>query len=115
MPRSMSLAPSSRITASVPSGTDQSSRARPAGAGVAGHAGVGDLDGEALALERPFELHRKGRRAGKLIAGHQRIAERHQLDGPFGRIGPAGQPCQRKHDDRNRSRKPLDLTRRLPI
>src|SRR5712671_290730 len=28
-PRSMSLAPSSRITASVPSGTDQSSRARP--------------------------------------------------------------------------------------
>src|SRR5271156_3633477 len=29
MPRSMSLAPSSRMTASVPSGTDQSSRARP--------------------------------------------------------------------------------------
>ena len=29
MPRSMSLAPSSRITASVPSGIDQSSRSRP--------------------------------------------------------------------------------------
>ena len=68
-----------------------------------------------LLLRAPIELHRKGRRAGKLIAGHQRIAERHQLDGPFGRIRPAGQPSQRKHSDRNRSRKPLDLTLSLPI
>ena len=88
-PRSMSLAPSSRMTASVPSGTDQSSRREPARGGVARNAGIGDLDREPLAFERLLEPGRKRRLGRQAEAGGQRIAERHDLDRPVGRRAPA--------------------------
>ena len=71
MPRSMSLAPSSRMTASVPCGTDQSSRASPSGGGVAGHAGIGD---------RPTAIPFRGQR--RLQARQEAVACRQGRDPP---------------------------------
>ena len=44
---------------------------KPAGAGVARHAGIGDFDRKAFGLERPFELDRECVLGRKLIAGRQ--------------------------------------------
>ncbi len=57
-------------------------------AGVAGNAGIGDLDGEPLGLERRLQLRRKRGAGRELKAGHQRIAEHHHLDGPLGSRQP---------------------------
>ena len=104
-PRSMSLAPSSRITASVPSGTDQSSRASPP------ELVSPDTPALAISTARPLALSARSSWAGnavlgrKLIAGGQRIAERHDLDGPFGRAaGHPTDPCQGKHAERQSGR-----------
>ena len=98
-PRSMSLAPSSRITASVPSGTDQSSRASPPEAVSPETPALTISTAMPLGLQRLFELHRERRAGRKLIARRQRIAERHDLDGPLGRAGRARHPGERERRD----------------
>ena len=83
-PRSMSLAPSSRMTPSVPSGIDQSSRDNPPEDGVARHAGIFDLDIDALGFERAFELCRKGVLRRQAIACGERIPESDDLERSIG-------------------------------
>ena len=63
-PRSMSLAPSSRITASVPCRHRPVEPAESAGGGVAGDAGIGDVDRDALGFERLGQLCRERRLPG---------------------------------------------------
>ena len=92
MPRSMSLAPSSRITASVPSGTDQSSRARPPELVSPETPALATSTASPLALSARSSCTGKAALAVELIAGGQRIAERHHLDGPFGRARRAQHP-----------------------
>ena len=55
MPRSASLAPSSRIAPLTFSGTAQSKRASPGGGGVTGHTGVENFDLVAVAPEVIFQ------------------------------------------------------------
>ena len=54
----------------------------PAGGGVARHAGIGDVDGEALGFERLRQLGRKGILRRQAITGGERIAEHHDLHRP---------------------------------
>ena len=51
----------------------------PASGGVAGHAGIDDLDRVTLCPQRLFELDRKGRAGRQVVAGGERIAQRHDL------------------------------------
>ena len=94
MPRSMSLAPSSRITASVPSGTDQSSRARPPELVSPDTPALAISTASPLALSARSSCTGKAALRRKLKAGGQRIAERHHLDRPLGRAHRARHPCQ---------------------
>ena len=94
MPRSMSLAPSSRITASVPSGTDQSSRASPPVVVSPETPALATSTARPLALSARSSCTGNAAFAGKLIARRQRIAERHDLDRPFGRAAAAAIPRQ---------------------
>ena len=99
MPRSMSLAPSSTMTASVPSGTDQSSRASPPDAVSPETPGIGDLDRKPLWLQRPLQPGRESGARGQAEAGGERIAERHDPSTAVGSDGacrpslPTGKPA----------------------
>ena len=78
---------------------------KPAGGGVAGHPGIGDLGGDALRGEGLLELRRKRRIGRQAIAGGERIAESDDLQRPVGcrharrrtrkHDGCEGQSCER--------------------
>ena len=106
MPRSMSLQPSSRITASGWSASDQSSRARPAGGGIAADPGIGHHRIDPVALQRGLKLH------GEFGAGRQAIA--------LGQAGAQRQdfhrrrpclPCSRHDQQQNYAKQRLERPR----
>ena len=74
-PRSASLAPSSTITACVPSGIDQSSRSRPPEVVSPETPALIDVDVRSLVAQRLLQPHRERRRGRQAIAGGQGIAE----------------------------------------
>ena len=79
-PRSMSLAPSSTMTASASSVTDQSRRARPSLAVFAGDAGIDDGHVMAARLQGGFELRRERLACRQAEARRQAVAEGDDLD-----------------------------------
>ena len=87
----MSLAPSSTITASVPSGTDQSSRASPSDGGIAGDAGIVDFGIDALAATAACRRGTKPSLAGRPKPA---VSESPSATIWSGRLGPgaAGTP-----------------------
>ena len=74
-PRSASLAPSSRITASVRSGTAQSQALQPACRRIARNAGIDHLHRMAARLQGALQLGGKGVRRLEPEARHQAVAE----------------------------------------
>ena len=114
MPRSASLAPSSRITASVPSGTDQSRRPSPPEAVSPDTPALVTLDGDAFGLQRLRQLGGKRGVRRQAIAGAERIAQHDDLHRPLGgaRRTPAARTNQREQRQR---RKALDPAGFCPI
>jgi hypothetical protein len=107
IPRSMSLAPSSRMTASVPSGTDQSSRASPSAGGIAGNAGILDLRGDSLVGERGLQARHEAILGGQAETCRQRVAERHDLD-RLRRVRAGRRCCSQQRNATNRRTRDLD-------
>ena len=87
MPRRASLAPSSTITASVPSGTDQSRRPRPPEAVSPDTPALAISAAMPLALSARASLAGKAACTGKPVAGAQRIAQNDDFDRLIGRAG----------------------------
>jgi hypothetical protein len=81
----------------VPDGTDQS------------------LDRKPLGAQRPFELDRKRILGRKLVSGGERIAERHNFDGPLRRARHAHRPDHRRERKYKGGRMTLDGTGMHPI
>jgi len=104
MPRSMSFAPSSTITASVSSETDQADTGEAAGGGVAGDARIGDVDADPFRGKRLGEFHRKHRVRRQAEARDERIAERDDLHRPVGGGGGRGKQRRENHDTGRRHR-----------
>ena len=88
---------------------------KPAGRGVAGHAGIGDVDGKAFGLERLFQPRRKGGRSGQPEACAQRIAECHDLDRAIGGQSRAGRGHKQDPCDRDNAYEALDQAVAVPI
>ena len=112
MPRSMSLAPSSRITASVPSGTDQSSRARPPEAVSPDTPALAISTASPLALSACSSLRRK--RLGRRQADSRRSANRRARRSSPGARPRSGRGSRSNSDGRKRgsaARKRLDQRR----
>ncbi len=68
------------MTSCVPSGTDQSSRARPPLVGVAGNAGIGDRHIMAFGTKRRLQLVGKALARPKAKARHQAVTEADDLE-----------------------------------
>jgi hypothetical protein len=86
---------------------------KPAGGSIARDSRIGDLDGEALDLERPLKLHRKGSVDRQPKAGGERIAQGHDPHRPIGGGWRAHGKRERQRD--HNRRKCLDPRPVTPI
>ena len=68
----------------MPSGTDQSSRAKPIRGGIAGYAGVLDFRGDAFGRKGCLQAGHKTLVVGQPITSRQRIAEGDDFDRRLG-------------------------------